>query len=334
MREIGSEFWNIPIAKNKTNLIFSSCQWFLSGRSAFRSIIQDIKIKLNKNIRVAIPDYLCESLIEPLIIEKCDFEFYNISIQQDMVICDTSSISSVDAILKLEYFGYNLNYIYTKNLDCLIIRDLTHFIFSNQKKDADYYFGSLRKWAGFVSGGFAFTNDSNYKLPFVDVDVNEFFELRTQAMEKKNKYIKHLLNEKCYLDDFQKVEEILENCDIGNCFDKDIDNALHLDIRKIVNKRRINASILINKLNSICLIKNINKNDCPLCVPIIVENRDELRIYLKNNNIYLPIHWPKSNLVSSNSILYDKELSLVCDQRYNIFDMYKIVRFIKKFLKR
>ena len=79
----------------------------------------------------------------------------------------------------------------------------------------------------------------------------------------------------------------------------------------------------------------IGKNDCPLFVPILYKNRNELREYLIKKEIYCPIHWPKpfkENEISN--LLYEKEISLVCDQRYTADDMKRIVKEIKGFIEK
>ena len=67
-----------------------------------------------------------------------------------------------------------------------------------------------------------------------------------------------------------------------------------------------------NKPNE--LIYNIKDGDCPIFVPILINERDSVRKSLIENSIYLPIHWPSFEGVSNDIV--NKELSLVCDQRY------------------
>lgn len=79
--------------------------------------------------------------------------------------------------------------------------------------------------------------------------------------------------------------------------------------------------------------------DVPLFVPILVnECRSELRSYLIRQEIYLPIHWPitdvHGDLNKRTRRLYDEELSVVCDQRYSVKDMQRIVQLIADFFRR
>ena len=73
MREIGSEFWDVPTV-NKDNCIFpESTQWFLSGRSALQSISKEIK----HCHTVAIPSWCCDSMIKPFMDAGMEVHNYN-----------------------------------------------------------------------------------------------------------------------------------------------------------------------------------------------------------------------------------------------------------------
>jgi len=74
--EIGSEFWDMPIAGNKNTLFVESAQWFLSGRSALTAIIRIIK-KNNKDIHtVAMPSWCCASMVVPFLREGIKVHYY------------------------------------------------------------------------------------------------------------------------------------------------------------------------------------------------------------------------------------------------------------------
>lgn len=88
-----------------------------------------------------------------------------------------------------------------------------------------------------------------------------------------------------------------------------------------------------------CFVKEMGAHDTPLFVPVWIQSgiRDNLRRYLIEHSIYCPVHWPLSDLhiiCDEAKQLYQSELSLVCDQRYVHFDMYRIVETIKNYLKK
>lgn len=331
--EIGSEFWDVPLTV-KENHVFDKATWFVSGRAAFRSILQQIKIENAglKPLKAALPSYLCESMIEPLIKENIGYKYYAVTFENGFFRCDYSNIDDCNIIIVIDYFGYEALSNDFPRFGKTIIRDLTHSIFIKAYDDADYYFGSLRKWAGFLCGGFAWKKEGRLFKP-TEV-VNDYVALRKKAMVMKSDYIFEKTNSKDYLNIYQKAEDLLENCDIAINDSSDIKKAKYLDIEFIKKTRRNNAAILIDGLEDICLITSLNQNDCPLFVPIAINNRDKLKSFLIARDIYCPIHWakPYKNRSVSDK-LYEKELSLVCDQRYSTNDMRRIVSTIREFME-
>ena len=90
---------------------------------------------------------------------------------------------------------------------------------------------------------------------------------------------------------------------------------------------------LHTKLDEIGIKHLYDQNKVPLFVPIFVEpvKRDRIRKRMFENNIFCPIHWKNiandiNNLPSN--ILYDMELSLICDQRYDLKDMERIIEIL------
>lgn len=318
-KEIGSEYWDIPVTEKKNNLFPEETKWFISGRSALKAIIDENNFKT-----VALPFWCCESVITPFLDAGIEVSFYR------------DRLPNTDAALIMDFFGYvdQLDY---SNYHGIKIRDLTHSIFSKRYEDANYYFGSLRKWAGFWTGGFAWGLQKKNIYPNPP---SEYIELRRQAMEQKRNYIMNLnfQNDKSFLDTFNKAEEWLDNSkDIYAADVRDIDLAHYLDIDLIRMKRRNNAKILLDAFEDISVFPEIKEDECPMFVPVRITGRDALRKYLIQNMIYCPIHWPVSEkhiLTEEEKLFYDEELSLVCDQRYDIEEMYHVVELVQGYLKK
>ena len=78
-----------------------------------------------------------------------------------------------------------------------------------------------------------------------------------------------------------------------------------------------------------------SKGITPLCVPILLNNRDEVRGKLFKRNIFLPIHWP-IDYYNSKSELSNKmakhELSLLIDHRYSHNEIEYQLNELKKLL--
>jgi len=321
-REIGSEYWDIPVGKD--NIFPKDTAWFLSGRSALTFIVRDIKTKWDVKT-AALPFWCCDSMIIPFIKEGIDVLFYN------------KDIPECDLLLTMEYFGYIRNK--PIDFDGIVIYDVTHSAFSpnmgikrTRAKD-EYFFGSLRKWAGFKTGGFAGRFEGEFGIESPRNTDEEYVKLRTRAMAEKAEYISGKREDKEYLNIFTKAEDMLEENGVHAAYDEDIMAARNLDVEFIRRRRRENAKILLNEVADIALFKEVKEEDVPLFVPVVLPNekRNALRKFLIENNVFCPIHWPYSDLHGEKRDIFDTELSLICDQRYNDEDMEYICSLIKEF---
>lgn len=324
--EIGSEFFSTIITSEKQFSFPANTMWYLSGRSALRAIIQQ-----NSFHTVSLPSWCCDSMIKPFYDANIQVSFYSVNgMEQDL-----SGIDS-DAVLVMDYFGFNGYSKVPKNYNGVVIRDLTHSLFSGYYNDADYYFGSIRKWTGVYTGGFAWGKNNDLPEPINNCD--EVIRLRKIAMEQKAKYLNGERNDKGYLSLFSQAEELLDE-ELSVCmpFWDEIDKIKYFDYDRMKCQRRKNALLLMEKLEPYCLFKELKPDDCPLFVPIITTHREELRRSLIANQIYCPVHWPLSRyhqITEPDKDIYSTELSLVCDQRYGIEEMDRLAESVQEVLNR
>ena len=338
--EIGSEFTNIPLSDKTNNFFSNSTQWFLSGRSALYAILEDLSLKGRKS--VAMPSWCCDSMIKPFIDAGMDVRFYPVYCQQGRIVQNIGF--NCEILFLMDYFGYTAEATDLRKYNGIVIRDVTHSLFSKDYNDADYYFGSLRKWCGFWTGGFAWAKDGQ-QLKIANENNTEYVKLRKEAMELKDCYINCKLDnngnkvrDKKFLSIFDEAEKLLENAIAVSADERDIVLARYLDVGFIKTRRRKNAKILMRAFGEELIFPILNKDDCPLFVPILVPHgkRNELRHYLIQHDIFCPVHWLVSKyhvLDERTKAIYDQELSLVCDQRYTKEDMNRIVETIQQFWK-
>ena len=326
MREIGSEFWDVPVAESNNGLFPEFTQWFLSGRSALRAVIKEI----GEARSVSLPSWCCDSMIKPFIEANYRIHFYPVYWQDSLV---QEPSMECDVLLLLDYFGYSTSVTHLKGYKGIVIRDITHSLMSSTYNDADYYFGSLRKWCGIWTGGYAWRTDG-IRLPEGKDAKTGYVRLREKAMQQKHDYINGCGSSgKKYLELFKAAEEYLEKPIFVSGEDRDINLARKLDVDYIRSRRKSNAKVLIKAFPDWLIFPEIKDSDCPMFVPILVPDgrRDELRRYLIENKIYCPIHWPESayhKLDEMTEKIYRNELSLVCDQRYSEDDMNRMIEVI------
>ena len=325
LREIGSEFWDIPTGTRPCSIFPAGTRWYLSGRTALRAIVSSLRGAR----RAALPDWCCDSMLRPFADAGIEIIFYPALARYR----EGFNPPDCDVLLVMDYFGFS-------SADCgshpCVIRDVTHSLLSGPKADARWYFGSLRKWCGVRTGGFAWSGED---LPNPgETDLN-YLALRRQAMEEKAAYLEGRSARKDYLEVFARAEALLDrNACLKGADPEDVSMAKLLDVERVRSSRRENAAVLMEAFSDWLVFPQLLAGDCPLFVPILVPQgkRDRLRQFLIENRVYCPVHWPLSHLhrVSEESLhLYENSISLVCDQRYGPADMERIVHTIRSFWK-
>ena len=335
MREIGSEFWNAPVGPGPNALFPPAVQWYASGRSALKAILRDI----GPARTAALPAWCCDSIVTPFLDAGMEVRFYPVRRVQEGLVQEIDT--GCDILLAMDFFGFSSSRTPTVSHLCVIC-DATHSLFSTSSPSARYCFGSLRKWCGFYGGGYAW---SDHPLPMTDGDDRGYAGTRQKAMALKARYLRDKAaghaNDAAktrYLDLFGRAEETLDALDAVPAHPRDVFVAANLDVDTIARRRRANARILMDAFTDLLLFPELRPADVPLCVPILVPDgrRDALRRHLIQQEIYLPVHWPRTPLhddAPDPSGFYRDELSLVCDQRYTEPDMDRMVRAVREFLK-
>ena len=93
IREIGSEFWDVPITDARNDLFDLDTKWYLSGRSALRAVIKSIRGAKS----VSMPAWCCESMIIPFVQAGWEINFYPVypkdgTLVFDMERCEESEV--------------------------------------------------------------------------------------------------------------------------------------------------------------------------------------------------------------------------------------------------
>jgi len=350
--EIGSEFWlelddgaTFGQSGSKDGHTF----FLLSGRTALDYIIRDIKAG-RKIDSVYIPSYCCESMIEPFVRNGIGVKFYEVSGGKDGFQPAYECNNRCDAVLLLDYFGYENGSLAAiaesaRNAGEIVIYDATHKLNGHLAVEAlaDYTFCSYRKW--FFSNAAIIQKNGAFLAERPAYRNTRYEELRNRASELKCKYMTCApAHKQDYLGLFGEAEKLLEKDYIDYVAEPaSVDRLSSVDFEQVVQKRRENARHLISGLNALgfdwltVAYQRIQPADCPLFVPVLIDSklRDKVRRQLVDQRIYCPVHWPLSRFHQASDFndswksIYLSELSLVCDQRYDIEDMDRIVEAVK-----
>ena len=359
MREIGSEFWTgcTPAAREKYTMrpktIYRSHLYkiveTLSGRTALEHIVE---ILVNKGMKTAyLPSYCCHTMIEPFLAHGMKVSFYDVQMTNKglhRVILE----EEYDTILLMDYFGHTDDEtldiaIKEKEKGKTVIYDATHSMYSPVNTEPyDFVYGSYRKWVD-INCGFLAWKEELYNGEITQNGANyEYANIRQELFDKKADFMSGGSTKKDgFLPLVNEAESTLERMYHHKMPDERSKDVLkHADAEYIINKRRVNARALTESTNDLnddrvrCITPLLNTFDTPLFVAVAVEadKRDALRKHLIDNQIYCPVHWPISDIhkmMPGSKHLFESELSLICDQRYNEEDMYRIADTIKEFFQ-
>lgn len=344
--EIGSEFWSVECATGG----YHAGQTYLSGRTAMTAVLMDLR---SRGIRsVGIPDYCCESMIEPFLRQEMQASFYPVVPCDGGLRFELERVSGCEAVLLVDYFGYMPEQLpeyadYCHKNGQLVLLDRTHGLFSSCNDTYyDYVFGSFRKWTG-LEAGIAYRTDGKGlpQWPLTEAGA-KYLELRQTARACKSEFV-----DSCYSSELLRHKQLALFGDAEVLLDEDYisgtdeDNLRHLnllDVAGICRQRRANVIIVYDFLKSIKKAKPVFSSLCsnavPLAVPVLLQEgeRDVLRSYLRERGIFCPVHWPLSKIhqVGPGAMeLYNNELTLVCDQRYTEQDIIQMMEIILEWEK-
>ena len=333
-KEIGSEFHKISIESGMGIIVPASGTFVFSGRTAIETVLKNIP----KARKALLPSYCCDSMIEPFRKANIDVEFYPVDYERGLNI-EVEVKEDVDILLWCNYFGFRHPMpelsVFSKR-GGVVIEDITHSFLSDQPfhTQSNYLIASIRKWEPVNCGGYCAKVGGNLHDKPIEEPPQMYIELKTSAMELKTSYLINPQPEmkKRFLTMFGESNRWLAEHYAGLSIDTWSKEFLsHVDVNKQREKRRNNAKALYEGLKGKAqFLFQYEDMDCPLFVPILLENRDEIRKHLIQNQIYCPVHWPKTEGCESN--LYDMELSLICDQRYEVKDMNRIVSVLSEAL--
>lgn len=339
--ELGSEFWLEDVQpENRT--------YVLSGRTAIDLILQDMQTCGRKAENVYMPAWCCDSMLQPFLDRGVKVRFYDMSYEENRLSYDINRDERADILYVNNYFGYNntlsLEIIQLfKQRGAVILYDRTHSLFRDDveyQEIADYTFASIRKWMGVICGAYLSKNDGGFTIPVLKdcpylSDKEEAMRLKATYMEGNSQIDKqqflnlyssfgHHLAE-----DYLNYQMDDQSLSIWNYADKQA-------LRKWRTSNALYLQVSLNDVQGVQTMFSITNSDCALFVPVLFETkelRDKVRKHLTDNSIYCPIHWPKPVLVDASmnvNDIYDRELSLLCDQRYNFEDMQRIIETIKE----
>lgn len=339
MKEIGSEFWTEPARACGVPVwekYPGEKRFFLSGRTALLAVIREIM--RDRACQTAyLPRYCCHSMAEPFQREGLQVDFYDVDAENGIVLHPDSG-KACDIILTADYFGFAMQAA-ALPAGAVHIHDVTHsLLMPPAYPRADYFIGSLRKWGAVAAAGFACKREGAFQSAPALRENPDFTEKRRCGYKLKEAYIRAGQGDKnAFLTLFGEAEALLDG-DYENCAADRASLEAAAGLMACAAVRRENAAVLIGALQNSRAVRliwqKLGKNDVPLFVPVLAQDgcRDALRRFLIDHQVYCSVHWPAHS--GCGGLLYEQELSLICDQRYTAEDMLRIAGLIREFEER
>lgn len=290
-----------------------------SARNCLKYILQ-----AKKPAKVYLPAYCCDSLIQPLISEKIDYEFYSISEFFEPV--KLPNLKDREYYLYINYFGLKkdfINKLYSIYAENLIV-DSTQGFFEMPLPRVDTFY-SARKFFGVPDGGYLYTSEES--LGSLEIDLS--FDRMKHLLGR------YELSASEFHDEYRKSESSLADQNIKTMSKLTQGLMTTFDYKKIAHIRKENFSYLHEKLKAFNLLNiEIDNSITPMVYPFIIDI--EIKKELIDNNIYVATYWQDAaKRVSNNSqekIFIDYLVPLPIDQRYDANDMKKITNVIENFI--
>lgn len=294
-----------------------------AGRYALEYALQARKYR-----KIYLPYYICDSVLQPIIRQGIEYEFYHINEQLE----PATELHPKDdeVVLYVNYFGLKNQYVKTFcNIYRNTILDQTQAFYSspgerfNDNKQCDTFY-SCRKFFGVSDGAYLYTNC----LLKEDIAQDESFERMGFLMKRIDRSPQEAYK------DFHANDKALSYVGMRR-MSKLTQNIMQgIDYSAKANRRLENFRTIDRALCDTNRFKwNLDNGNIPLVYPYMVENGAKIRQDLIDHQVYCARYWPNV-LEWCKSCEWEHELALnlVClpiDQRYNEEDMKRIINLIK-----
>ena len=293
-----------------------------NGRSALNLII-----RLVNPLKIYLPFYCCDTLLEPILENEIPYEFYEID--ENFEPRNVPALKPQEYYLFINYYGLKDEYseYLASKLGSSLILDNTQAFFKRGNHLA-WSFNSVRKFFGTPDGGYLyFPASGEYQAP-ENLEPNEQFIVDHLFLRLKNEveqgYEKFLQN------------EALQNSEIKamSIFSEGL--LAKIDWDTVIARRIDNFKFYHSNLKDLNLLKLADEyTGVPYFYPLLLTKEVAKENFFKSG-IYLPNFWPECLLRKHPTDKFTTALNfssrllpLPIDHRYEEGDLQRVVSFIK-----
>lgn len=314
--------------------------WTDIGRSAIFLALIDIETKSKRKI-AHLPTYICDAVKQPFKERDYEIKYYSLG----KTLTDSTQLPFIqegEIFLFAHYFGHQNRLIIDwlkslENINFFIIEDYVQSSISEFRNDiSDYQIFSFRKFTPQIDGGLLISKDP------INVELHEPDSSFLES-QLKGKIIRNWTDKsECFINELKNSEDSLNYKIIPKSISSISKYIMErLDFGLIKKKRRENWHYLYKELQKVSffdgkvipLFNMLAHDEVPLGFAVLIKkNRDELRLFLIEHNIFCPIHWPLSvKLNEEDEYLNDCMLTIPIDQRLGMKEIDYIVECLKRY---
>lgn len=348
---IGGEFWDDPQYRTDSVNVATRGMTFLNGGEAAIRLICDTLI--SQGVReILIPSYICSTIADAFDRYGVAYTFYLIRDDFRIDLTDLrQKAPGFKVLYVIDYFGYGFTGEETSVLKqlkaqgMLVIEDDAQAGF-NRASLANVRFNSLRKIVPYDGSFFysdrdvslnleKFTGLANHRLPVIRQYRRVFADLIASGAESFDG-LNPLFEQSEY--HYYKDLVVLGDPDERSAAER-------LDWAAIEAARKANQRRLYDRLADVpeieIIFPDVSPDGPPLGFPIYVGNgqRDAMLDYLRERNVYPPVHWdvlddPRINKIPGTVTMSAKIITLLLDQRFSLEDMDYEASVVRAFFGR
>lgn len=319
MRAIGGYF-GLELGKVTPSYRFFNVPALNSGRNALEFILRNIN---PKPLRLYLPYYTCEVVLEPLKRLDIPFEFYHIN--ELLEIEKLPDLKENEYIIVNNYFGIKDSYIdrlFFQLRDKMIVDDAQAFYHKSQEGMKVFY--SPRKFVGVADGGFACIHGQNK------------IELEQDYSTDRSKHLLSRIDSgaEAGFEQFKIDDASLDSAPLRKMSFLTKRILESIDYDDIKSRRKLNFEYLHSALADCNKLKipMSSSFECPMVYPYLTDNGNDLKKKLIRNKIFVATYWPNvfkwCDKNSKEYYLAENLIPLPIDQRYGDREMIKVITIL------
>jgi len=284
-------------------------------------------LKVKKPVKIYLPFYCCDALIEPVELNDIPYEFYTIN--EDLEIIDLPRLKSDELILYCNFFGVKSKYlpVLTNHYGSKLVLDNSHSFFTKRHEAGICSFNSARKFFGVPDGAFLYIPENIG--PVINFDRNQKVSINHNLHSllglQEIAYSEYVEYEKSLDAEIEGISIVSERL---------LSMVNYSEVRRIRNINFKYFQDQLSDLNALDLGNNLT--DC-FCYPLLLEKSiDKSKLY--ESNIYVPSLWldtlgrPNKTDFKLECHLSLNLLPLPIDHRYMIEDLRRVCNTLKEMI--